>query len=90
MTTFALETKLNSMNQKSRQIALLSDMEVWAKKIKKETAWWRNKVDSVFKKELIEGCSAPKDVTFSLRSDVDFALDELLDYIETAKNDLEL
>ena len=65
-------------------------MEVWARKIKKETAWWRNKVETVFRKEIHEGCSAPKDIKFSLHSDVDFALDELLDYIGTAKDDLEL
>ena len=77
------------MNQKSRQIALLSDMEVWARKIKKETAWWRNKVETVFRKEIHEGCSAPYNIKFSLHSDVDFALDELLDYIGTAKDDLD-
>ena len=77
------------MNQKSRQIVLLSNMEKWAKKIKKESEGWRNKVETVFRKEIHEGCSAPKDIKFSLHSDVDFALDELLDYIGTAKDDLD-
>ena len=77
------------MKPNKEQLAILSNMEKWAKKIKKESEGWRNKVETVFRKEIHEGCSAPKDIKFSLHSDVDFALEELLDYIGTAKDDLD-
>lgn len=78
------------MKPNKEQLAILSDMEMWTKKIKREYEGWRNKVETVFRKELHEGCSVPIDIRFSLRYDVDFALDELLNYIGTAKDHLEL
>ena len=77
------------MEPNKQQLATLTKMEMWVKKIKKESERLRNKVDTVFRKELREGFSVPIDIMFSLHYDVDFALDELLDYIETAKEDLE-
>ena len=77
------------MKPNKEQLAILSNMEKWAKKIKKESEGWRNKVETVFRKEIHEVCSAPYDIKSSLHSDVDFALDELLDYIGTAKDDLD-
>ena len=78
------------MKPNNEQLAILSDMEMWAKKIKKESEGWRNKVDTAFKKEVREVCSASYDIRFSLRYDVYLALDELLNYIGSAKDDLEL
>lgn len=77
------------MEPNKQQLAILTEMEMWVKKIKKESERLRNKVDSVFRKELRGGGSVPGDIRYSLHYDVDFALDELLDYIETAKDDLE-
>ena len=77
------------MKPNKQQLATLSKMEVWAKKIKKETEGWRNKVEAEFKNEVREVCSAPYDIKSSLHSDVDFALEELLCNIESAKDDLD-
>ena len=78
------------MKPNKEQIATLSKMEIWAKTIKKETEGWRNKVEAEFKKEVREVCSAPYDIKSSLCFDIPFALEELLDNIETVKEDLEL
>ena len=66
------------MKPNKQQLATLTEMEMWGKKIKKESERLRNKVDTMFRKELREGFSVPNDITFSLRHDIDFALDELL------------
>lgn len=77
------------MKPNKEQLAILSEMEMWAKKIKKETEGWRNKVEANFKKEVRDVCSAPYDIRSSLHFDIPFALDELLDYIESVKDDLD-
>lgn len=82
--------KKKHMKPNKQQLATLTEMEMWGKKIKKESERLRNKVDTMFRKELREGFSVPKDIKFSLRHDIDFALDELLYHIENAKDDLEL
>lgn len=77
------------MKPNKQQLATLSKMEVWVKKIKKETEGWRNKVEAEFKNEVREVCSAPYDIKSSLHFDIPFALGELLCNIESAKNDLD-
>lgn len=77
------------MKPNKQQLATLSKMEVWAKKIKRETEGWRNKVEAEFKNEVREVCSAPYDIKSYLHLDIPFALDELLDNIRFAKDDLD-
>lgn len=77
------------MKPNKRQLATLSKMEIWAKKIKKETEGWRNNVEAEFKNEVREVCSAPYDIKSSLHFDIPFALEELLCNIESAKDDLD-
>ena len=75
------------MKPNKEQLVILSELEMWAKKIKKETVRWEKEVNTVFRKEIREGHFEPEDVRFSLHYDVNFALEELLVYIGTAKDD---
>lgn len=75
------------MKPNKQQLATLSKMEVWVKKIKKETEGWKHKVEAEFKNEVREVCSAPYDIKSSLCYDIPFALEELLCNIESAKDD---
>lgn len=77
------------MKPNKQQLATLSKMEVWVKKIKKETEGWKHKVEAGFKNEVREVCSAPYDIKSSLCFDMPFALEELLCNIESAKDDLD-
>lgn len=42
------------MKPNKQQLATLSKMEIWAKKIKKETEGWRNKVEAEFKMKYVK------------------------------------
>ena len=77
------------MKPNKEQLIILSELEMWAKKFKKETVRWEKEVNTVFRKEIREGYSEPEDVRFSLHYDVNFALEKLLDYIGTTKDDWE-
>jgi len=52
------------MKPNKEQLAILSELEMWAKKFKKETVRWEKEVNTVFRKEIREGCSEPEDVRF--------------------------
>ena len=50
------------MKPNKEQLAILSELEMWAKKIKKETVRWEKEVNTVFRKEeLLDYIGTAKD-----------------------------
>lgn len=81
------------MKPDKKQLTTLNDMEKWANKIKKEAEGWKKTIDVVFKKKLQDPFAytgEPGEIRNSLDVDIDYAVSELLDHIESAKDFIEI